>query len=131
MSDGGRDANSGYDSDAQQVAVGQTVRAARRPIVVGPSAGAAVTKHGSVLQEAARLVRGARNDDYGDPVKMYEGVAKLWSAMLGVQLTAVQVLEMMILLKVGRELVTHKKDNLIDIAGYTELLAVAKGEAEL
>ncbi len=93
----------------------------------------------SVAVQAAMLVRGDRNKDYGDPCKMYGVVADLWSTLLNhklgdeaeVTLTATDVLEMMTLMKIGREIVRHKKDNLVDISGYTELLAVVYGEAKL
>lgn len=41
-----------------------------------------------------------------------------------------QVALAMILLKIARETCTHKRDNLVDVAGYTETLAMiheAKG----
>jgi hypothetical protein len=93
---------------------------------------------GSVLEDALKLVRGSRNDEYGDPVAMYSKVAQLWNAYFNSVdaetrfiVKAHDVLMMMTLMKLGREMVRHKKDNLVDAAGYIELLAVAKGEAKL
>lgn len=91
----------------------------------------------SILKDALKLVRGSRNRDYGDPTAMYSVVADLWSAVLShklhtqVDLNAEDALLMMSLMKMGREIVRHKRDNLVDASGYMELLAVAHGEAEL
>ena len=48
----------------------------------------------------------------------YERTATLWLAFLGKTITAEDVPLMMILLKVSREANKHKRDNLVDIAGY-------------
>lgn len=49
-------------------------------------------------------------------------VAKIWSAILGVNVTAEQVIMCMIGLKLGREAAMHDRDNVDDIAGWASLI---------
>lgn len=78
----------------------------------------------SVLEEARRVVE-QRSAAYGSPdsnLPGYERLAALWSAALGVKISAEQVILCMILMKVSRELGRHQYDNLVDICGYAENL---------
>lgn len=65
-----------------------------------------------------------RSQHYGDPGPNMERTAELWSAYLGVPLTAHDVSMCMILVKVSRARVSFHPDNYDDIAGYAE---IAKG----
>lgn len=60
-----------------------------------------------------------RGKVYGPPHKDYERTAKLWSAFLGVPITAAQATACMMLVKLSRlaESPTHR-DSLLDVAGY-------------
>ena len=72
-----------------------------------------------LLRDAEALVNGPRNQDYGPPAKDFEVTAQLWSAYLGVPVTAGDVAALMILLKVRRLRVTPDHyDSIADIAGY-------------
>lgn len=72
----------------------------------------------SVLDEAAAIVEGARRDSYGTPAENHGRTAALWSAYLGVEITARQVCLMNILQKISRDAHRPHRDGLVDIAGY-------------
>ena len=76
----------------------------------------------SVLQEAETLINGPRRDDYGDVRWSFEAVAKGWTEIIKAPVTAEQVALCMVWLKVMREVNAPKRDNLVDIAGYTGLV---------
>ena len=76
----------------------------------------------NILEEAQEIVAGSRNDDYGDPKRNHERIAKLWSDYLGTEISPRDVCSMMILLKVSRDRFQPKRDNAVDIAGYTKLM---------
>jgi hypothetical protein len=77
----------------------------------------------NLFAEAQALISGARRDDYGAVEKSFKRIAQAWSAVLGVDVTPQQVCLCMIGLKVCREANGHKHDSLVDICGYTGLLA--------
>lgn len=78
----------------------------------------------SVLDEASRLVNGPRKEDYKHPRDDYDCTAKMWNAMIQkkygvkVPLTADFCCLMMAAMKISREVGKHKRDNLVDTAGY-------------
>ena len=76
----------------------------------------------SILVEAARLVDGDRQSDYGHPQDDFKRIATIWSTLLenklNVDLTPTEVGAMMIALKLSRTAFKNKRDNWIDIAGY-------------
>lgn len=72
----------------------------------------------TILNEAARIVDGARNQDYGTPAANHGRTAELWSVYLGLEISPRQVCMMNILQKISRDAFRAKRDNLVDIAGY-------------
>lgn len=87
---------------------------------------------GSILKEAYNIINGERQDQYGNPEDSFDTIAKLWSVYMDSTITgrkhlnvpSVQpkdVAMLMTLLKIAREMHTHKKDNLVDAAGYISL----------
>lgn len=76
-----------------------------------------------VLREAASLISGDRERDYGPPAKNFATIAALWSQILGIEVTAQQVALCMIQLKMARMINGGgmKKDSAVDIAGYAGL----------
>ena len=84
-------------------------------------------KSESICLEALETVN-ARVDEYGDAEAVYSTVARLWGAYLAdntgdsSDLSTQDVLVMMVLFKIGREIHAPKRDNRVDIVGYTELL---------
>jgi len=88
----------------------------------------------SVLDVAKRITAGARHSDYGPPSEDFARTAALWTAILarrlrdGETVTAVDVPLCMIALKLARQVHRHKRDNLVDIAGYARTAAMVAGE---
>ncbi len=73
----------------------------------------------TINAEADRLIRGARNDDYGHPADDFARAGRMWGAILGLpDVTPEQVALCMIAVKIAREVHRPKRDNLVDIAGY-------------
>lgn len=63
-----------------------------------------------------------RGEDYGHPREDFSRTAIMWSAILGVPVTAEQIPLCMIALKISREVHKHKADNIDDIMGYAKTL---------
>lgn len=86
----------------------------------------ALTNRRSVLMEAADLVDGDRNNQYGDPIGDFKATADMWTAYLrrslGVEIDNLQphdVAAMMGLLKISRiGWSPEKRDHWADLAGY-------------
>lgn len=79
--------------------------------------------NGAILLEAHALINAECQGDYGTPVESFARIATLWSAYLGHLLTGKDVAICMTLLKVAREANNHKRDNLLDAAGYIGIAA--------
>lgn len=77
----------------------------------------------SILEEAQRLVYGNRQSAYGHPLDDYTKVAALWSVIINAEVTAKQAALCMVAIKISRELHMHKRDNLVDGAGYFAVAA--------
>lgn len=93
-------------------------------------------KEESILKEAERLVNGPRQNDYGHPHDDYSKVGKIWSGILrdilkpGCEVTALQAALCMIGVKLSREANRHKRDNLVDAAGYAQVADMIAKRAE-
>lgn len=83
----------------------------------------------SILEEAHRLVYGDRHDSYGHPFDDYTRTALMWSAILGVSVTAKQAALCMVAVKISRECHEHSRDNLVDMAGYAAVIGRIEGRA--
>lgn len=83
--------------------------------------------NGAILLEAHALVNAERQDAYGPPSASFDRIAALWTAYLGHTVTAKDVAVCMALLKLAREAHSHKRDNLLDAAGYIGLAADMEG----
>lgn len=70
-----------------------------------------------LLAEAAATIK-ERQANYDHPAKNFARIAKMWSAILDVEVTAKDVALMMIALKITREKHAHDPDNSLDILGY-------------
>lgn len=79
----------------------------------------------SILEEAAEIISGARQDDYGTPEESFSKIASMWNTYLignNIQhITEQDVAIMMILLKVSRVNNGATDDTLVDIAGYAAI----------
>lgn len=80
-----------------------------------------VDKKESALQEAHRLVHGARQGAYGHPIDDYTRTGRMWGAILGIGDIDPRVCcLMMAAVKISREVHSPKRDNRVDLAGYAE-----------
>lgn len=71
------------------------------------------------LLEKAMQVTTERAVQHGRPENVFEQIANLWSAYLGLDLGAVDVSMMMVLFKVARaQSNPQNEDNWVDMAGY-------------
>lgn len=73
-----------------------------------------------LLEQAAKITNGERQEHYGTPENNFARIAELWNAYTGTaQFSAYDVAAMMILLKTARIASDPKHlDSWIDIAGY-------------
>lgn len=74
----------------------------------------------SPLAEADRLVATDRQADYGHPLDDFARTGKMWGAILKLDrdVTPEEVGLCMAALKISREVNRHKRDNIVDLAGY-------------
>lgn len=85
---------------------------------------AAVLPRAAILADAAALICGPRQADYGPPAESFGRIAAMWSAFLGRRVTPAQVAGCMALVKLAR--LAHDpahRDSAVDAAGYVALLA--------
>ncbi len=89
---------------------------------------------GDILSEAGHLTSGKRHNDYGHPRNDFARTAQMWTGILseklqpGQVITAMDVPLCMIAVKLARQAHRHKRDNLVDIAGYARTAAMIAGE---
>lgn len=71
---------------------------------------------------ANALVNGERQADYGSPEQNYAGIAGVWSGLLTMKLkapiTSQEAALMMVGLKIQRQCMKPKEDNMVDAHGY-------------
>jgi len=84
----------------------------------------------TVLQEAEAIIHGPRNEAYGEAKKEFATIALMFYALTGHNITAQQAALFMVLLKLRRDSHKHKRDNIVDAAGYLGLLAQIEGDDE-
>lgn len=72
------------------------------------------------LREAVRIISGDRDVQYGAPEDNLGRIAKIWSVIFGIDITAQDVAMAMVGLKMARYVNkgTFQADTWIDIAGY-------------
>lgn len=78
------------------------------------------TKREIILERAAALVAGERDQQYGSPRDNFKRIALIWTAILGIPVTEEQVALCMSGVKIAR--LAHdptSMDGWIDSAGYT------------
>lgn len=75
-----------------------------------------------VLDTAAELIDGQRADDYGDASESFARLSRIWSGILGQEVTAAQVALCLAGLKLSRLAATPTHaDSWVDLAGYAAL----------
>ena len=80
------------------------------------------TVYKSVLEEALEIVNGSRNVDYGDPVISFIKIGKIATLICGEPMTPIMCCAALMAVKIERESHKHKRDNLVDLCGYTEIM---------
>lgn len=75
----------------------------------------------SILEEALKILEGERESDYGDPVANFNRISRIASSILNETITPEQCVVVMMAVKLSREQYKHKRDNLVDLAAYTEI----------
>ena len=83
----------------------------------------------SLLQEADRLINGPRQEAYDDPKRNHQRIARLWSVILGMEVTYQQVIQCMIAVKLARLIHSpDHEDSWKDIAGYAGVWDLANSD---
>ena len=73
----------------------------------------------SILEEAIEILNGSRQCDYGDPVESFKRIAQLANLMSNSNdFTPIKCCIVLMATKLTRESKVHKRDNLVDLAGY-------------
>ena len=80
----------------------------------------------SVLERATLIVE-SRSILYGDPKKSWEEIAKISSILTNKELTNIDCVKILKVVKLVREKYKHKEDNLIDEAGYLAIEEMLNG----
>ena len=80
------------------------------------------TVNKSILEEALEIVKGSRNVDYGDPVISFIKIGKIATLISGEPMTPIMCCAALMAVKIERESYKHKRDNLVDLCGYTEIM---------
>jgi hypothetical protein len=72
------------------------------------------------LREAAKIISGDRDLQYGGPEENFTRIAKIWSVIVGKEISSEDVAMMMVGLKLARYASKSgfQPDTWIDIAGY-------------
>ena len=81
----------------------------------------------SILEEAERIVQGARRLEYGDMNECFGVIAGLWTEFLGLDINKLDVAHMMVLLKVARGRRTFSRESTVDICGYARCAEMMYG----
>lgn len=89
-----------------------------------------------VLQEAARLVTGPRQQEYGDPAVNFQRIADLWTVQFshllaeGKRFQPHDAAMGLLQLKAARAVSTPGTDTMVDLAGYAAIAAELFGGAK-
>jgi hypothetical protein len=87
----------------------------------------------SILETAIEITAGDRRRDYDAPKPNHDRIAAHWNAYIknrkdpSGDITALDVANMMILLKMARAIHTPTRDSYVDIAGYAKCAAEIAG----
>lgn len=75
-----------------------------------------------ILKVASEIVNGVRQEKYGDPVESFKRISEACRVVWKISVTPIEVIKIMIMIKAIRESYEHSDDNLIDIAGYLDIM---------
>ena len=85
-----------------------------------PTTNEPTTLRVEALREAARIISGERNKQYGGPEENFERIARIWEIIFGIPVSNEDVAMAMVAVKVARYASKsgYQPDTWIDIAGY-------------
>lgn len=84
-----------------------------------------------ILEDAAHIVTGARQAEYGPPEDNFARIAEMWTAYKGTRFAPSDVAAMMALLKVARGSgAVWSPDSATDLCGYGAIWGVLKAKEE-
>jgi len=88
-----------------------------------------IMQRNEILKKAKSKINGDRHKDYGEAYENHQNIARLWSVILQKEITADQVYQCMIAVKLGRLIHSpNHEDSAIDICGYGALLGESDGK---
>ena len=76
----------------------------------------------STLNEADELINGPRRAEYGPVQESFRQIAMIASIGTRKHLSPADIAKIMLAVKYVREAQAHKRDNLVDLNGYSDLL---------
>lgn len=76
----------------------------------------------SIIEEAKEIRGGSRQSDYGDCVANMQRISEIATLINGRRLTPKECTIVLIAVKLSREAFKHKRDNLVDLIGYADIL---------
>lgn len=79
-------------------------------------------KSKSILLEAEVIVNGDRNVQYGDPKDAFKIYSEILSRTFNIELSPIEICKVQMAIKLGRLRYQHKRDSLVDLCGYAEIL---------
>lgn len=84
----------------------------------------------SILEEAAEIRAGVRAADYGDAVENFKRISEIATAISDVEVPPDICCIVQMATKLARERHKHKRDNLVDLCGYADILHLIR-ESEI
>lgn len=75
----------------------------------------------SIFREVGLVIE-QRQKEYGPPKKNFNDLAKVWSVLLGIEVTPRDVIRCFIAAKLTRDKHQERHDNPVDIIGYGGLM---------
>lgn len=76
----------------------------------------------SVLKEAESIVNGDRDVQYGNPLQAFEEYSNILETNFGIKLTPAEICKVQMAIKLGRLKYKYKRDSIVDLCGYAEIL---------
>jgi hypothetical protein len=79
--------------------------------------------HESILLEANKVVNGDRNEQYGDAKEAFTIYSEICKSAFGLELSPDEICKVLMAVKLGRLKYKYKRDSIVDLCGYAEILS--------
>lgn len=76
----------------------------------------------SILKEADLIVNGDRDVQYGNHLQAFEEYSNILESNFGIKLTPAEICKVQMAIKLGRLKYKYKRDSIVDLCGYAEIL---------